>query len=57
LLSDSVLVREGILPSKWINNHINTDDVRYVNKHLGIIALEVYYRLFVTKDLLKDEKL
>jgi hypothetical protein len=36
---------------------MNTDDVRYVNKYLGIIALEVYYRLFVTKDLSKDEKL
>lgn len=45
------------MSSKWINNHINTDDIRYVNKYLGIIALEVYYRLFVTKDLSKDEKL
>jgi len=57
LLSDSVLVKKGLLSSKWINGHIDTDDVRYVNKYLGIIALEVYYRLFVTKNLSKAEKL
>ena len=57
LLSDSALVKKGLLSSKWINSHINTDDVRYVNKYLGIMALEVYYRLFVTEDMNKDEKL
>ena len=57
LLSDSVLVKKGLLSSKWINSHMNTDDVRYVNKYLGIIALEVYYRLFVTKDMTKNEEL
>ena len=32
-------------------------DVRYINKFLGILALEIWYRLFVTNDLDAHEKL
>ena len=26
-------------------------DVRYVNKFLGLLAFEIWYRLFVTKEM------
>ena len=32
-------------------------DSRYVNKFLGILALEIWYRLFVTNELDSNEKL
>ena len=32
-------------------------DVRYVNKFLGLLALEIWYRLFITNDINPDQKL
>ena len=52
-LLDSRMVRDGWINKDWINKYIDrTDlDVRYVNKFLGLLAFEVWYRLFVTKDI------
>ncbi len=37
----------------WISKYISKDDldVRYVNKFLGLLAFEIWYRLFITKDM------
>ncbi len=55
----SRLTEDKILSSDWIRKYSNRSnlDVRYVNKLLGILALEIWYRLFITKDLHADEKL
>ena len=55
----SRLVEDKILNLNWIEKHVNksTIDVRYVNKLLGILALEIWYRLFITQDLNSNEKL
>ena len=52
-LLDSRMVRDGWINKDWIQKHIdNTElDVRYVNKFLGILAFEIWYRLFITKDI------
>jgi len=52
-LSDSRIVKEGWISQDWINKYLNNPelDVRYVNKFLGILAFEIWYRLFVTKEM------
>jgi len=56
---NSRLVEDKILNPHWLEKHSQKDnlDVRYVNKLLGILALEIWYRLFITKDLNPNEKL
>jgi asparagine synthase (glutamine-hydrolysing) len=55
----SRLLEDKIINSDWIKQYVlkNDLDVRYVNKLLGILALEIWYRLFVTNDIAPDEKL
>ena len=57
--SSSRLIEDKILSSDWIKKYSNKSnlDARYVNKLLGILALEIWYRLFITKDLNPNEKL
>jgi len=52
-LLDSSIVKDGWISKKWITNYINRDDldVRYINKFLGLLAFEVWYRLFVTREM------
>ncbi len=52
-LLDSSIVSDGWINKKWITSHINRSDldVRYINKFLGLLAFEIWYRLFVTKFL------
>lgn len=60
-LSEGNIVKEGLINKEWITKHysnlINNLDVRYVNKFLGLLAFEVWYRLFITKEMKSDEKL
>jgi asparagine synthase (glutamine-hydrolysing) len=55
----SRLVEDKIINSAWIEKHIskNNLDIRYVNKFLGILALEIWYRLLITKEMNENEKL
>ena len=52
-LDDSEAVRDGWINKDWISKYISKDDldVRYVNKFLGLLAFEIWYRLFITKDM------
>ena len=52
-LIDSNVAKDGWINKDWINKYIDKDDldVRYVNKFLGLLAFERWYRLFVTKDM------
>ena len=52
-LTDSQVARDGWINKDWINKYISKSDlnVRYVNKFLGLLAFEIWYRLFVTNDM------
>ena len=55
-LSDARIVKDKWINGEWISLHKKKDlDIRYVNKFLGILALEIWYRLFITKEM-KPEK-
>ena len=55
----SRLVEDQIINLDWVQRHIskNNLDVRYVNKFLGILALEIWYRIFITNEVNPNEKL
>ena len=62
--SDSEVVKNRIINEKWVTNthkklqgDINSLDLQYINKMLGILAVEVWYRLFVSKTMTNDEQL
>lgn len=52
------IVENGWINSEWINSNLlkmkNEPDVRYVNKFLGLLAFEIWYRLFITKEMKPD---
>ena len=52
-LSDARTIQNKWISKDWIQKHFrkNDLDIRYVNKFLGILALEVWYRLFITKEM------
>ena len=58
-LLDSRVVREGWIKNDWIQKYIDNPvlDVRYVNKFLGILAFEIWYRLFITKEMSSNDTL
>ena len=60
-LMDARIVKDGFVRQEWISKHFkeieNDLDVRYVNKFLGLLAFEVWYRIFVTEEMNPDTKL
>ena len=52
-LDDSRVIKDGWINDGWIQKHIDNPDlsVKYVNKFLGILAFEIWYRLFITKEM------
>jgi len=52
-LDNARIVECGWINKEWISSHITKSDldVRYVNKFLGLLALEIWYRLFITKEM------
>jgi len=58
-LLDSRIVQDGWIKHEWIKKYIDKEnlDVKYVNKFLGLLAFEIWYRIFVTKELKENEKL
>jgi len=58
-LTDSRVIQDGWINKEWIDKYIESEnlDARYVNKFLGILAFEIWYRLFYTKEMREDEKL
>ncbi len=52
-LLNSRIVQNGWINQEWIDQHLNkTDlDVKYVNKFLGLLAFEIWYRLFITNEM------
>lgn len=58
-LDNARIIEDGWINKEWISSHINNPDldVRYVNKFLGLLALEIWYRLFITKEMNAKTKL
>ena len=61
---DSEIIKDNLINIEWlkkIEKDINDPNVnldpRYINKMLSLLALEVWYRLFITKSLKSDQKL
>lgn len=46
-------IHDGWISREWILRNLSRDlqDVRYVNKFLGLLAFEIWYRIFITGDL------
>jgi len=58
-LESGMVVEDGWINKEWISKYSKkTDlDIRQVNKLLGILALEIWYRIFVIKDMNPNSKL
>mgnify|MGYP005639206901 FL=1 len=60
-LDNARIVKDKWINGIWIKKHLKKldekPDVRYVNKFLGLLAFEIWYRIFVTKEMNPEEKL
>ena len=57
-LDSSRIVQDKWINKDWITNHLGSldkdSDVRYINKFLGLLAFEIWYRIFMTKEMKED---
>ena len=57
-LTDARILKQHWIDEWWIKKHLQKNlDVRYVNKFFGLLALEIWYRLFVSKEMKSSEVL
>ncbi len=60
-LSDARIIKDGWIREDWVKKHlkklVKNPDVRYVNKFLGLLAFEIWFRLFITKEIKPTTKL
>ena len=58
-LLDSKVAKDGWINDEWIKKHIHKNelDVKYVNKFLGLLAVEIWYRIFITNEMDPNVKL
>jgi asparagine synthase (glutamine-hydrolysing) len=58
-LLDSRAAQEKWISKEWIKKNIKRDDldVRHINKFLGLLAVEIWYRLFVTNEMTSSDKM
>jgi len=56
---NSRLVEANLISKEWITKHIDNLDIniKYVNKFLGLLAYEIWYRIFITKEMNENNKL
>ena len=57
-LDNSRIVKDKWINKDWITNHLGSldkySDIRYINKFLGLLAFEIWYRIFITKEMKED---
>ena len=57
-LDNARIVQDKWINREWITNHFGSldkdSDVRYINKFLGLLAFEIWYRIFITKEMKDD---
>ncbi len=60
-LDQARIVQDRWINADWVKTHfkkLDRDlDVRYVNKFLGLLAFEIWYRIFITKEMREDATL
>ena len=58
-LTDARIIKEGWINYEWISKYLanNELDVRIINKFLGLLAFEIWYRLFISNEMKPDELL
>ena len=58
-LDDARIVKNNYINKDWIAKYLKKQeiDVRVVNKLLGLLALEIWYRLFITKEISSEDTL
>ena len=58
-LDDARIVKNNYINKDWISKYIKNPeiDVRVVNKLLGLLAFEIWYRILITKEMDSNEKL
>ena len=60
-LFDSRIVKDGWISDEWIQKSFQKADsdknTRYINKFFSLLACEVWYRLFITKEMSSSETL
>ena len=60
-LDNARIVKDKWINGDWIKKHLKRIDekmdVRYVNKFLGLLAFEIWYRIFITKEMSAETKL
>lgn len=52
-LQNAHIVKDGWINDNWIARHIDQkdQDINYINKFLGLLAFEIWYKIFIIKDL------
>ena len=57
-LINSNIINEELISSSWIKDNLKENlEVEYVNKFLGLLAFEIWYRIFITKEMNPETKL
>ena len=60
-LDNARIVKDKWISEDWVKKHLKKldekPDVRYVNKFLGLLAFEIWYRIFITKEMNPETKL
>ena len=58
-IESSNIIENGLISKEWVEKHLSKDqnDVRYINKFYGLLAFEIWVRLFLIKDLSPETKL
>jgi asparagine synthase (glutamine-hydrolysing) len=60
-LDNARIVRDNWISGDWIKKSLKKldqdADVRYINKFLGLLAFEIWYRIFITKEMNPEIKL
>ena len=60
-LLDAKVAERGFINRDWILNAINRvdqhNDIRYINKLLSVLSLEIWYRLFISGEIKPHDKL
>jgi asparagine synthase (glutamine-hydrolysing) len=53
----SCLIEDKIISADWIKKYISKNNLTaiYVNKFLGLLALEIWYKLFITQEMKSTE--
>tara|TARA_B110000438_G_C15800844_1_gene645088 strand:- start:936 stop:2153 length:1218 start_codon:yes stop_codon:yes gene_type:complete len=59
IFDNARIVKDDWINGAWINKHIDNPDldVKYINKFLGLAAFEIWYRIFITKEMNENTKL